>query len=94
MKRIVSICLALMLACLLVTVASADTKQESILLGDVDGNGVINEDDLVLLREYLNTVDDATGESAVVVSEFADITEDGKIDGRDLIRLRKYLQTH
>lgn len=55
------------------------------LLGDVNGDGVVDGRDSVRLMKYL--VDN----TAVIVEANSDMNEDGVIDGRDSIRLMKAL---
>ena len=62
-----------------------------VLIGDVNGDSVIDGRDLIRLRKYLANLDEETGESTAEITAGADCTGDGIIDGRDLIRLRKYL---
>ena len=55
------------------------------LLGDVDGNGVVNGFDLLRLKKYL------AGEDVEIVAGNSDTTMDGAINGFDALRLQKYL---
>ena len=55
------------------------------LLGDVDGNGVVNGFDLLRLKKYL------AGENVEIVAGNSDTTMDGAINGFDALRLQKYL---
>ena len=57
----------------------------SILYGDADGNGKINNRDLGLLQKYLN--DDVVD----INLEAMDVDDNGKINNRDLGLLQKYL---
>ncbi len=59
--------------------------------GDVDGNGQINSDDLIRLKQFLLTFDPQTGTSAVEISAGADANIDDTIDVRDLVKLKKIL---
>ncbi len=64
----------------------------SVILGDINGDNVIDGRDLIRLRKYLANLNEETGECSIeIVAEATDVTGDGYIDGRDLIRLRKYL---
>ena len=62
-----------------------------VLIGDVNGDGIVDGRDLIRLRKYLADLDDETGASTVEITLGAEVTGDGVIDGRDLIRLRRYL---
>ncbi len=53
--------------------------------GDCNGDGVVNGQDLIRLRKYLNGVPNTE------LSKGADATGDGAVNGQDLVRLRKYL---
>lgn len=57
---------------------------QPILLGDVDGNGRLNNRDLGLLQRYLN-------DWGVTVTAEADINGDGSVNNRDLGLLQKKL---
>lgn len=64
-----------------------DDSEEQYMLGDVDGNGTIEQADLEKLNAYL------VGNIPLSAKEFAagDITKDGKIDSADTLKLSKYL---
>ncbi|URZ07868.1 cellulase family glycosylhydrolase [Clostridium felsineum] len=53
----------------------------STLLGDIDGNGVVDSQDIALFRSYFK------GDSVTINKANADVNADGKIDGRDLMLL-------
>ncbi len=67
---------------------------QDFVLGDVNGDGVVDGRDLVRLRKYLANYDESTGKSNTEIFAGAEVTGDGKVDGRDLIRLRKYLANY
>jgi hypothetical protein len=54
-------------------------------LGDVDGDGKINNMDLVTAIRYLNGVD------VQIDLKAADVCADGKFDVKDVLRLQQYL---
>ncbi|MBQ7089435.1 MAG: hypothetical protein IJN04_07340, partial [Clostridia bacterium] len=60
----------------------------AVLLGDVDGNGKINNRDLGLLQVYLN---DGDLSNKTFLEEAADLDGNGKINNRDLGLLQKKL---
>ncbi|TYQ16920.1 UNVERIFIED_CONTAM: dockerin type I repeat protein [Acetivibrio alkalicellulosi] len=61
----------------------------SPILGDLNGDGVINSTDYVLLRRYvLEIIDDIPVGN---VYHVADLNNDGKIDSTDCVILRKYI---
>ena len=64
---------------------------KDFVIGDVNGDGVIDGRDIIRLRKYLADYDEKTGTSGVEIAAGADCTGDGIVDGRDLIRLRKYI---
>ena len=82
MKRI--ICVLSMLA-LLLGVAAVSASADTVLYGDVNGDGVLNNRDLGILQRYLNQWD-VECDTAV-----ADVNDDGKINNRDLGLLQQYL---
>ena len=61
----------------------------SVRCGDVNGDGLINTSDVILLRQYLAHYDDDTRTSDISVSAGADVNEDGTVNGKDLVLLRK-----
>lgn len=62
---------------------SASAANDEFLAGDIDGDGNVNAEDLVCMREYIL---EPTG----TISRF-DVNRDGSADIRDLIRLKKIL---
>ena len=59
----------------------------NIIWGDVDGNGVVNGADLLLLRRFFSGHD-------VTVAPGADVNGDGVINGADLLLLRRFFAGH
>ena len=57
----------------------------SVVYGDVNGDGNINNRDLGLLQKHLN------GSAVDVDLDAADVFYDGKVNNRDLGLLQKYL---
>lgn len=80
MKKWIS---ALLCLVLLVTVVSA-AATNAVIPGDVNGDGAVNNQDLVLLQQYLN-------EWNVTLSGNGDINEDGRLNNRDLVMLQRYI---
>ena len=60
-------------------------EQPTILLGDLDGNGKLNNRDLGLMQKYLNDWE------VDIVEEALDVNGDGKLNNRDLGALQKLL---
>ena len=73
--------------CLLTTsvVGAMAVSADSVMYGDLDGNGKLNNRDLGLLQKYLN------GTSVDMDEEAADVYYDGKLNNRDLGLLQKFL---
>ena len=67
------------------TVENQDSEEEKVLLGDVNGDDVIDGRDVVRLRKYT-----AGMEGITIVEVNAEVTGDDIIDGRDVVRLRKF----
>ena len=59
--------------------------QPDVALGDANGDGRLNNHDLVRLQRYINEWD------VTVVKSAADVTGDGKLNNRDLVALQKML---
>ena len=57
----------------------------TVLLGDLDGNGKVNNKDLALLQQYLSDWD------VTVDTTVADVNDDGKVNNKDLALLQQYL---
>ncbi len=53
--------------------------------GDADGNGKVNNRDLVRLQQYLADWD------VEIIKDCCDVDDDGKVNNRDLVRLQQYL---
>ena len=73
--------------CLLLTATLGvlSVSAGSILYGDADGNGKINNRDLGLLQKYLNDDD------VDIDLEAMDVDDNGRVNNRDLGLLQKYL---
>lgn len=68
------------------------TKPEpEIKYGDVNGNGVINQTDMSILKRYLTNYSAETGSSTVEVKKGADVNGDGRINQTDSSMLKRYL---
>ncbi|TYQ14731.1 UNVERIFIED_CONTAM: RHS repeat-associated protein [Acetivibrio alkalicellulosi] len=64
-------------------------NQEKILFGDLNGDGLINSTDIVLLRRYLlEIIKDFPSENGKVA---ADLNGDGLINSTDIVLLRRYI---
>ncbi len=61
------------------------------IYGDADGNGVVNLNDAVLIRNYLAHYDYDTGSSTVTVSDGADADGNGTVNLNDAVLLNNYL---
>ena len=61
--------------------------EPSVILGDVNGDGKVKSNDLLLLKKYLLGLCDDTE----IVRASADINGDGSVKSNDLLLLKKYL---
>ena len=66
------------------------TPSETVI-GDVNGDGVVNGRDLVRLRKYLSEIGSDPAAVSTEIFPGADLNGDNVINGLDLIRLRKML---
>ena len=64
------------------------TEKSEILYGDVNGDGVLNSQDMTILRRYL-----AEGYGVTINSAASDVNLDGSIDDVDLVLLRNKIAT-
>ena len=62
----------------------------TFIYGDANGDGEVDEADLLRLRKYIVNFDETTQESTVTIFPGADANGDGEVDEVDLLRLRKY----
>ncbi|MCC8069206.1 MAG: dockerin type I domain-containing protein [Ruminococcus sp.] len=69
------------------TVTTTTTQVQVTLLGDINVDGSIKSNDLLLLKRYLLGLDDLDNQSLVN----ADATQDGDVKSNDLLILKKYL---
>ena len=84
MKRVLSVLLVVAVLAAMATAFSASAA--TLMYGDLDNNGKINNRDLGLLQRYINGVSGTTIDEAL-----ADVDASGKINNRDLGRLQQYL---
>ena len=64
------------------------------LYGDVNGDGVVNGKDVLLLRKYMAAYDYDDNTSKVEVCAGADANGDGVVNGKDVLLLRKYMAAY
>lgn len=73
------------------TSSSDDTTSQgagsSTLLGDINCDGDVKSNDLLLLKKYLLGLDDISEQAFIN----ADVTKDGDVKSNDLLSLKKYL---
>ena len=68
----------------------------SFIWGDANGDGLINNKDIVRLKNYLANLDEKTGDSSngttvYTLAQGGDANGDEKIDNKDIVRLKNYL---
>ena len=81
MKKFWTVLIAL---CLLMTI-TVGVLAESIIYGDVNSDGNVNNRDLGMLQRSLN------GYDVDIDAEAADVTHDDKVNNRDLGLLQRFL---
>ena len=62
----------------------------TFIYGDANGDGVVNEKDLLRLKNYFVKFDKKTQVSTVTIFPGADANGDGVVNERDLLRLKNY----
>ncbi|AAK81397.1 aryl-phospho-beta-D-glucosidase BglC (GH1 family) [Clostridium acetobutylicum] len=67
----------------LTTTVEVNKDSSAALLGDVDGNGVVDSLDITLIRSYL------AGKAVTINKTSADMNNDGRVSGADLMALMK-----
>ena len=72
---------------LLVLLVLVLTYQNPVILGDVNGDGVIDEKDLTKVQNYLLETEKLSGWEKLR----ADMNQDGEITILDLLKLSKYI---
>ena len=65
------------------------TTEPTFLLGDVNLDGNVNVQDVVLLQKYLIRMETLTAEQA----KPADVNEDGVVNVIDLLRLKNFVRS-
>jgi hypothetical protein len=81
----------LMAFCLILPTLALSVAADSSLLGDANGDGVVDIRDVIAVRRYLADLDYDTGESSVEININADMNHDGAIKLRDLYLLRYFV---
>ena len=71
-----------------------DDDNDDIFYGDANGDGFVDNKDLVRIKKYLAAYDYDTNTSSEAVSAGADANGDGFVDNKDLVRLKKYLAAY
>ncbi len=67
---------------------------DDVIYGDANGDGTVDNKDLVRIKKYIAGFDFDTGVSSETVNGGADANGDGIIDNKDLVRLKKYLASY
>ncbi|MBQ7541482.1 MAG: dockerin type I repeat-containing protein [Clostridia bacterium] len=93
MKKVICICLALLLLLPFGLTAYADdlppiplTTKKTRVAGDVNGDGSVGLNDVVELARHL-----AGGWNVTIKEDNADVNGDNRVDLKDVVLLRRYL---
>ena len=84
MKKTVSLILCLLIA---VSAVSVVSYAQSVMLGDVTGDGKLNNKDVVTLFRSVS------GDSVECVAEACDVNGDGKVNNKDVVALFKHVSS-
>lgn len=79
--------IVLIAVCLMLTTVMAVGATETVIYGDLNGDGKVNNRDLGVMQKYLNDLIDEDE----LDMEAADVTHDGKVNNRDLGKLQQFL---
>lgn len=66
-------------------------EKETVKRGDVNGDGLVDARDIILLQQYFAGYDYDKNEPPFEISEGADVNGDGHITTKDVLSLREYL---
>ncbi len=69
----------------LLALIEAESGEDALVKGDINQNGIVDAEDVLMLKKYLLGANTLTPEQA----KYADINEDGKINSFDLAKLKK-----
>ena len=67
-------------------ITETELKEQSIIYGDINGDGDVNSKDAVLLKKHLAGYEGLTFDGTA-----ADVNGDNKVDSKDAVRLLRYL---
>lgn len=73
----------------IVTVNSVDYEYEISILGDVNGDSLINSADYIKIKKHIMETEVIQADSAIFFA--ADITKDSNVNSGDYIKVRKYI---
>ena len=88
-KILIALCSVCIVILIFGIVINADNGNS--VKGDANGDGVVDTQDVILIRKYLANLDYNTGVSSVEVSAGADVDGNGEIRLNDLCVLRDYI---
>ncbi|HHX57250.1 MAG TPA: glycosyl hydrolase family 9, cellulase, partial [Clostridiales bacterium] len=69
----------------LLALIEAESGEDALVKGDINQNGIVDAEDVLMLKKYLLGANTLTPEQA----KYADINEDGKINSFDLVQIKK-----
>ena len=69
-----------------VTCSIGAFETKLLIPGDINGDGIVNGKDLIILRQYVAEFD-----NIVLDEKMADVNADGVVSGKDVILMRQYM---
>ena len=104
MKKIISVILSVVFITTCISFISIDVSaldmdsiiitDNEVIFGDVNGDGLVTSNDLLMLLDYLASYNGTTDKYELRVYAGADVNEDGNITSNDLFALLDYFASY